>query len=289
MILRVFPRRTSATPTDHLAFVGDPPLSIPDGATEVHVSCAFTWDMPRAEELALSWSRFGLPVSIGGPTLGIPSGDFVPGRYLRDGYTITSRGCPNRCWFCSVWRREQGVRELPIMPGWILQDDNLLACRENHILSVFEMLREQQHPIVFSGGIEADLLQEWHIDLLTTINVGQIFCAYDTADDLEPLRVAGDMLNQVGITFANRKARAYVLCGYPQDTISDADHRMMQTIEAGFMPQSMLYRDSKGAVDSSWGRFHRLWARPAIIAARHKPTAAAKPDNQAQLSMTDQL
>ena len=38
-------------------------------------------------------------------------GDFVPGRYLAPGYVITSRGCPNRCWFCSVWRREGALRE----------------------------------------------------------------------------------------------------------------------------------------------------------------------------------
>ena len=39
MIARVFPRRTSATPDDELAFIGDPPLFLP-GMDEVHVSCS---------------------------------------------------------------------------------------------------------------------------------------------------------------------------------------------------------------------------------------------------------
>ena len=49
-IVRVFPRRTSATPTDDLAFVGDPPLFLPE-ADEVHVSCTFTWDRAEARRL----------------------------------------------------------------------------------------------------------------------------------------------------------------------------------------------------------------------------------------------
>ena len=46
-ILRVFPRRTTATPTDECAFIGNPPMFWPE-ADEVHVSVAFTW--ARAEE-----------------------------------------------------------------------------------------------------------------------------------------------------------------------------------------------------------------------------------------------
>jgi len=37
-IARVLPRRTSATPDNELAFIGDPPLFLP-AADEVHVSC----------------------------------------------------------------------------------------------------------------------------------------------------------------------------------------------------------------------------------------------------------
>ena len=128
-IARVFPRRTKATPDDPLAFTGPPPRGgLPD-IEEVHVSVAFTYDMEKACQLAEQWMKLGVPVHMGGPAFNMPGGDFAPGMYLKKGYVITSRGCPNRCWFCSVPRREGGrLRELPITEGNIVLDDNLLAC-----------------------------------------------------------------------------------------------------------------------------------------------------------------
>ena len=136
-IIRVFPRRTNATPIDPLAYIGPPDLFAE--ADEVHISVAFTWDLPEAEKLAKQWAAVA-PVRIGGPATGEPGGGFEPGRYLKPGYIITSRGCPNRCWFCSVWKREGDVRELPIRDGWNVLDDNLLACSDTHIKRVFAML-----------------------------------------------------------------------------------------------------------------------------------------------------
>ena len=37
--------------------------------------------------------------------------------------------------------REGNLRELPITSGHIVLDDNLLACSEKHIRSVFDMLK----------------------------------------------------------------------------------------------------------------------------------------------------
>jgi len=51
--------------------------------------------MAKAEQLAEAWHKTGLPILIGGAAFNQPSGDFVPGRYLKEGYVITSRGCNN--------------------------------------------------------------------------------------------------------------------------------------------------------------------------------------------------
>ena len=152
-IARVFPRRTKATPDDPLAFTGPPPKGgLPD-MEEVHVSVAFTYDMEKACQLAEQWMKLGVPVHMGGPAFNMPGGDFVPGMYLKKGYVITSRGCPNRCWFCSVPRREGGrLRELPITEGNIVLDDNLLACSRKHIEAVFDMLGRQKERPIFTGG-----------------------------------------------------------------------------------------------------------------------------------------
>ncbi len=269
-LIRVFPRRTRATPIDSLAYVGPPDLFAE--ADEVHISVAFSWDFPAAERLARQW-RHVAPVHIGGPATGRGgSGDFVPGKYLKPGYVITSRGCPNRCWFCSVPSREGPIRELPIRDGWNVLDDNLLACRRNHIEAVFAMLKRQSRRAEFTGGLEAARLESWHVDALRDLNPGQLFFAYDTADDLEPLREAGKMLLGAGFQTANGKPshilRAYVLIGYPRDTFEVAEERLHATTEAGFLPMAMLYRDTTGRRDPAWARFQREWARPAIIGSK---------------------
>lgn len=270
MIARVFPRRIKATtPDDALAFVGEPPLFVPDGIEKVLVSCLFTWDRKEAERLARSWSRIA-PVEIGGPAFDSPAGDFVPGMFVKTGYTITSRGCPNACWFCSVPKREGTIRELPINDGWNLLDSNLLACSDAHIKSVFSMLSRQDRRPEFTGGLEAMRLMPWHAKALRDIKAAQVFMAYDTPDDLPHLVTAGKILLDAGFTRASHDLRCYVLCGWKNDTEEKADIRMGEAIAAGFTPMAMAYRDEAGAVPVEWRRFQRKWARPAIIHARGK-------------------
>jgi hypothetical protein len=265
-LVRVFPRRTSASPTDALAFFDEPPLFLPDNATEVHVSVAFTYDLPRAEWLARSWERVGLPATVGGPATGQRGEEFVPGRYMAHGHTITSRGCPNRCWFCSVWRRDGDIRELPIHDGWLIHDDNLLACSEGHIRAVCAMLARQPKRADFRGGLEAKLLQRWHVELFAALRPAQMWFAYDTPDDLPPLVEAGKLLSEAGITVATRVPRCYVLIGGPKDTQDAAEKRLRETVSAGFVPMAMLWKNATGDTDAEWRRFSRSWARlPAIM------------------------
>ena len=115
-IARVFTRKTNMSPTDQLAFFGPPTLdALAAAIDEVHISVTFTWDLERAEELYNDWQMLGVPVEVGGPAFDDRMGDFTPGMYLREGMTITSRGCTKDCWFCSVPRCAHGIiRELPV-------------------------------------------------------------------------------------------------------------------------------------------------------------------------------
>ena len=226
-------------------------------ADEIHISVTFSWDLPIAEKLEMQWRHIA-PVKIGGPATGQKGEEFSPGKYLKDGYVITSRGCFNRCWFCSVWKREGNLRELPITEGWNVLDDNLLACSKNHIVSVFAMLAEQKKSgqrIQFTGGLEAKLLTEWHAQELRKLYPQQMFFAYDTPDDLEPLIEAGKLLRNVGFTKTSHVLRAYVLIGYHGDTFEKAEKRLYETLKAGFVPMAMLYRDETSLPDPAWARF----------------------------------
>lgn len=262
-IARVFPRRTNATPDDDLSFTTPPPEILPD-IDEVHVSVAFSYDMEKAEQLAEAWAKTSLPVKLGGPAFNQPGGIFVPGLYLKQGYIITSRGCNNACWFCSVPKREGKLRELPITSGYNVLDDNLLACSETHIRAVFDMLRCQPEKPVFTGGLEAKLLKPWHVDLLREAKTKRMYFAYDTPDDYEPLVRAGKLLQDGGFSTSSNSAKCYVLIGYPGDTFDNAEKRLTDAWIAGFFPFAMLYRNEQGEVLPEWKQFQRLWARPQI-------------------------
>jgi len=257
------------TPDDELSFVNcqPPMLTLPD-IDEVHVSVTFSWDIPRAEQLAEQWRATGVPVSVGGVAYGQKSGEFIPGLYVKLGNTITSRGCPNQCWFCSVPKREGMLRELSVQGGWNVLDDNLLACSDEHVKAVFEMLKRQPHPAKFTGGLEAKLLKPWHAEGLRELHPDKMYFAYDTADDYEPLVNAGKIMRQAGHTVTAHRTCCYVLIGYRGDTFDKAEKRLIDTIMAGFMPFAMLYRDETGKRDHQWMKFQCEWLRGRIVGVK---------------------
>lgn len=266
-IIRVFPRKTNASPSD--GFFDGPPLERID-CGEVHVSCTFTFDQRRAEFLARQWEVAGYDVKIGGPAFGDKGGDFVPGRYLKEGCVITSRGCNNHCWFCCVWKREGGIRELPIVSGWNVMDSNLLQCSEPHIRAVFEMLGRQKERPTFTGGLEAALLQDWHVELLKEVRTERLYLAYDCEEDYEPLVRAAGMLSEAKVCGPHKRC-CYVLIGYPKDTMDAAEKRLKQTLALGLTPFAMLYCGDDGIRNPDWMPLQTKWANPIRIYAREKP------------------
>ena len=285
-ILRVFPRSTLATPDDTRAFVGDPPLECmrPDPATidEVHISVAFTWDIERAYRLVKAWGEFYPIVKIGGPALGDPGGEFVPGRYLKAGYVITSRGCANSCDHCQVSDREGELRTLEIRRGWIVQDNNLLACPSDHIDAVFKMLAGQDRRISFLGGLEARRLTPSIATRICQLRLGQVVTAYDRLEQrnyvkaaIGFLRAAGGWSDATAIT----RLGCYVLVGFDGDSISAAIDRLEWILSMGCRPFPMFYQpagDRRRVVPQAWKAALRPYLRPAILGAKareRKPTA----------------
>jgi hypothetical protein len=274
-IARVFPRRTSATPDDPLAFVGDPLLFLPQ-VDEVHVSCTFTWDRTEAERLARAWTSVGYEVRVGGPAYDAPAGDFQPGLYVKRGMTITSRGCIRACSFCFVPRREGRLTLLPIKPGWDVLDNNLLACPRRHVEAVLDMLDEQPRAARFTGGIDARLCQPWFAARLGRIRVQILYTAFDQPDQQPHVERTIKMLADAGLS--QRKIGCYVLVGYAGDTLGAARDRLEWVFEAGGTPFAMYYRpgdDRRFKIPPTWSRFVRAWSRPAMIFSEHARGAGA--------------
>jgi hypothetical protein len=275
-LIRVFPRKTRATPDDELAYFGAPDLFAE--ADEVHVSVTFSYDKARAEQLAEQW-HYVAPVKIGGVAYGDTSLEFIPGRYIKPGYTITSRGCPRRCYFCDVWKKWPTTNSLPIYDGWNVLDDNLLAAPRPHVEAVFDMLRRQKKAdwpgwdgrIEFTGGLEALALEDYQVGLLADLKPRpNMFFAYDPGDAFETLESAARRLLAAGFTARSHRLRCYVLIGGVKDTLEQAEMRLRGMIGLGFTPFAMLWKPSKPAEmryapGPEWRRFQREWARPAII------------------------
>lgn len=256
-ILRVFPRQTHHTPLDDLVAFGPPGLFVPEH-DEVHVSCAFTWDKQRAQKLAEAW--YGkAPVKIGGPAFDDPGGAFVPGLYVKRGITITSRGCPNKCKFCFVPKREGLIRELEVMPGNIVQDNNLLACSKVHRRKVYEMLRTQKN-IELVGGLEVGRLTDWDIEEMRNLRIGKLWLACDTHGAINRTVKAIQQLTAAG--FNQNQIRCYVLIG---DNMSENQERLETIYNAGALPFAQLFQpEERIEYSKEWKDFTRIWSRPAI-------------------------
>jgi hypothetical protein len=265
-MIRVFPARTKWIPQDDLAFVGELPLFHPeDKNTPVRVSVTFTWHKTRAEKIAESWAGYYSDVKIGGPAYGDPGGEFEPGQFLKEGCTITSRGCPKSCPWCVVPIREGPIRELTIRPGWIVQDNNLLACSESHIKRVFEMLKSQSRCIFFNGGLDKHFLKDSHRGMLDSISIGEIWLACDIERDLPHLERAAKILDGIPA----RKLRCYTMIGYDGENLASAEKRIERVFELGFMPFCQLYQSEETKVYSDeWSKLRRKWARPAAYMSK---------------------
>jgi len=273
-IARVFPRRTRATPDDALAFVGDPPLFLPQ-ADEVHVSCCFTWDRPEAERLGRAWAAQGYRVQLGGPAYGSAAGAFEPGMYVKAGMTITSRGCIRRCPFCFVPGREGRLCLLEIKPGWDILDNNLLACPKGHIEAVLGMLDGQPKPARFTGGIDARLCRPWFARRLARMRVQILYTAFDHPSAEPDVERTVRMLRDAGLS--QRQVGCYVLVGYEGDTTAAAEERLQWVFDTGGTPFAMYYRppdDRRPHIPMAWKGLVRRWVRPACIFARPETAPA---------------
>lgn len=264
-IIRVFPTKTSYTPIDDYVFIGMPPFIIPEH-DEIHISCTFTWDRDYCEFLQYQWQgRTNKPVKLGGVAFGSSSDEFIPGMYVKPNIIFTTRGCNNKCPWCVVPKNEGRLKELPIHPGNILQDNNFLQASRAHKEKVFEMLKSQKG-ICFKGGLESDLIDDHFVNNVTSLRIKELWLACDTDSSLPSLKKACEKLKKAG--FNRNKIYCYAL-SYGKNMEKD-EARCRAIYEAGAMPFMQLYRDfsdKKTEYPVEWNKFQRQWSRPAVIRA----------------------
>ncbi|WP_417088481.1 hypothetical protein [Eubacterium maltosivorans] len=272
-ILRVFPKQTSYTPIDKLTYYPNGLLQAPMWELfpefgEIHISCSFTWDKAFCRKLQEEWQVFtDKPVKLGGPAFGSVAEDFTPGLYLKPNIIFTSRGCNNNCPWCIVPKIEGKLKELPIVPGNIIQDNNFLQTSSQHKEKVFEMLRTQKN-ICFKGGLQANLIDDYFVDNVTSLKISELWLACDTDASMAGFKKGCEKLQKAG--FSREKIKCYVLIG---DDMDKNEARLQEIYHTGAMPFAQLYRDfteQKTEYPREWKQFARQWQRPAAIKAHMK-------------------
>ena len=272
-ILRIFKHKTSYTPTDNMVYIANgisqaPAIEILPECDEIHISCTFTWDRQWARDLQYDFQcKTDIPVFVGGPAFNSYAEDFTPGMYIRSNIIFTSRGCNNCCSWCIVPHIEGKLKELPIYPGNIIQDNNFLQTSRSHKDKVFEMLKSQ-HKIQFKGGLEADMIDDHFVEAVRGLKIDELWLACDTDADLPALKHACKKLTKAG--FNREKIKCYALIyGDSERT----EWRLREIYHAGATPFAQLYRDfteTKTEYPKAIERYMRKWQRPAIIRARMK-------------------
>ena len=273
-ILRVFIKRTSQTPIDDYVRIGMPDLFRPKDIDEVHISVLFTWDKEEAFKLQKDYLEFYPKVLVGGPAfINNPyKPKFYPGKYVKKGITITTRGCNNNCPWCLVPKIEGRFEEINIEQGNVIQDNNILFANKNHLRKVFQMLKTQRR-IRFLGGLDKRLLKDWHIEELRSLRIEELWLSFDSWDNKkEFLKVIEKLINS---GFRRNQIRCYVLAGF-NEPIQKSEYRLKFVYECGALPYIQVYQSISrkkrfaGETSREDNLFVRRWSRPAIIKTMNK-------------------
>jgi hypothetical protein len=122
-----------------------------------------------------------------------------------------------------------------------------------------------QRAVVFSGGLDASLLENWHRHLFDRLSVDAYWFACDRSRDLVWLKRAARIMQGISI----EKLRCYVMVGFGNESFDEASWRLEQVYELGFLPFAQLFRpDTAIEYPHAWKELARKWSRPAAYRKR---------------------
>lgn len=189
-------------------------------------------------------------------------------------FLFTSRGCPNRCAYCSVWRIEP---EQCIVPNWrdhiiadkpnvMISDNNLSAQPEAHIKAVIDYLVQKKKKVVFDNGfdckhITVEMAQEL-ARLKFTRNGMRL--AFDRIEEDGVFQKAIETLLTAGVP--KSQLMAYVLFNF-NDTPKEAFYRMAECRRLGIRPYPQQY-EPLGELDRKNRFIGKHWTRELLKAFR---------------------
>jgi len=153
-------------------------------------------------------------------------------------YGFLTRGCPRHCPFCIVGDKEglKSRKVADLSQFWNghryikLLDPNLLACEQHEDL--LKQLAASGAWVDFTQGLDARLLSDKDIDLISQLKIKMLHFAWDSPKD--------KTVKTALLKFKFRKLKVYVLCNYWSNHEQDL-YRVYWLRDNGYDPYVMIY------------------------------------------------
>lgn len=164
-------------------------------------------------------------------------------------FTFTSRGCPNRCPYCSVWRIEP---EIALIDNWrehlnvgkkyaMISDNNLSSTPIEHLFPLLDYLAEKKIKTVFDNGFDCKHITKEMAEKLGKIKYTRtgMRLAFDRIEEDGVFQDSVKILLDNGVSKSN--IMAYVLFNF-NDTPREAFYRMSECRRLGIRPYPQQYQ-----------------------------------------------
>ena len=164
-------------------------------------------------------------------------------------FTFTSRGCPNACGYCAVWRIEPCIG---LIDNWrahldvpkkfaMISDNNLSSTPDSHLFPILRYLKENKLPIVFDNGFDCKHMNSDVAKALGQLIFTQKGCrtAFDRIEEKILFKKSITMLIEAGVPAG--QIMSYVLFNFNDNPI-EAFYRMHLCRSLGISPYPQQYR-----------------------------------------------
>jgi len=163
-------------------------------------------------------------------------------------YIYTSRGCPNKCQYCSAWRIEP---EQYIIEHWrehihpnrsqvMINDNNLSSQSIDHIRSIFDYVRETGKKINLKNGFDCKYITDELAGMLGKMKFASrgMRLSFDRIEEDGVFQGAVQKLLKAGVSRHN--IMVYVLFNF-NERVSEAVYRANECVKLGIAPWPQEY------------------------------------------------
>lgn len=164
---------------------------------------------------------------------------------------FTTRGCPNKCGYCMVWKMEP---DFYIQPNWkksitenkfeiaLISDNNFLSAPISHIEKVVKTLIDNKKKVIFNNAIDVRLMTKEKAKLISKLKYTRngLRFAFDRMEDDGYYQKAMEMMIETGFKIKGN-SYTYILFNF-NDTPKEAYYRAKESWKYGSNPYLMKYR-----------------------------------------------